>query len=236
MQTLVKLMLRLTTNVATSPASSARSSSAAARISSIASGRVSLNSATSSSLVSSSPSRPVLDRAVDGVGGSEREPVAVAVGRRGERRAARHEGRKALGEHLENARIDPLAVHVLGVDAEALGQRVAKRPQPLADLQRARERVLGRDVVAVGGQARRGRSRRPRRGRATSRRGSAAPGRRRRASAGGTRRRGASCRRARRARPTTASRPRLAHRRPRRAPCAQRRSLASAAMSATSAP
>ena len=51
-------MLRLTTKVACSPASSARSSSAATRISSITSGRVSENSAVSSSSLSSSPSRP----------------------------------------------------------------------------------------------------------------------------------------------------------------------------------
>ena len=48
-QTLETLMLRLTTNVTVSPASSARSSSAAWRMSSIASGRVSANSAVSSS-------------------------------------------------------------------------------------------------------------------------------------------------------------------------------------------
>ena len=58
-QTLVKLMLRLTTKVAVSPASSARSSSAAARISSMTSGRVSAKSAVSSSAVSASPSRPL---------------------------------------------------------------------------------------------------------------------------------------------------------------------------------
>ena len=51
-------MLRLTTNVTVSPASSARSSSAAWRMSSTASGRVSANSAVSSSGVSSTPSRP----------------------------------------------------------------------------------------------------------------------------------------------------------------------------------
>ena len=51
-------MLRLTTNVTVSPASSARSSSAAWRMSSIASGRVSANSAVSSSSVRRSPSRP----------------------------------------------------------------------------------------------------------------------------------------------------------------------------------
>ncbi len=62
----------------------------------------------------------------------------------------RHESREASGEHPEHRRIHPLPVHVLRVYAEALGQRVSERPQPLADLQRARERVLGRDVVAVG--------------------------------------------------------------------------------------
>ena len=50
-------MLRLTTNVTVSPASSERSSSAAWRMSSIASGRSSLNRAVSSSSVSSTPSR-----------------------------------------------------------------------------------------------------------------------------------------------------------------------------------
>jgi hypothetical protein len=51
-------MLRLTTNVTVSPASSTRSSSAAWRMSSIASGRVSANSAVSSSSDSGAPSRP----------------------------------------------------------------------------------------------------------------------------------------------------------------------------------
>ena len=50
-------MLRLTTNVTVSPASSARSSSAAWRMSSITSGRLSANIAVSSSGVSGSPSR-----------------------------------------------------------------------------------------------------------------------------------------------------------------------------------
>jgi hypothetical protein len=57
-QTFEMLMLRLTTKVTVSPASSARSSSAAWRMSSIASGRVSANSAVSSSSDSSIPSRP----------------------------------------------------------------------------------------------------------------------------------------------------------------------------------
>ncbi len=50
-------MLRLTTNVTVSPARSARSSSAATRIASIASGRVSANIAVSSCAVSGSPCR-----------------------------------------------------------------------------------------------------------------------------------------------------------------------------------
>ena len=50
-------MLRLTTNVTRSPASSARSSSAAWRMSSMTSGRLSANIAASSSGASSSPSR-----------------------------------------------------------------------------------------------------------------------------------------------------------------------------------
>ena len=52
-------MLRLTTKVTVSPASSERSSSAAWRISSIASGRVSANMAVSSSALSASPARPL---------------------------------------------------------------------------------------------------------------------------------------------------------------------------------
>ncbi len=58
MQTFVKLTLRLTTKVTRSPASSARSSSAATRISSITSGRVSANRPVSSSSLSASPLRP----------------------------------------------------------------------------------------------------------------------------------------------------------------------------------
>ena len=52
-------------------------------------------------------------------------------------------------DHVEDALLHPLGVHVLGVDAEPLGQRVAPRRQLLADLMRAGERLLGRDVVAV---------------------------------------------------------------------------------------
>ena len=57
MHTFDTLMLRLTTNVTVSPASSARSSSAAWRMSSIASGRVSANSAVTSPGSSAPPAR-----------------------------------------------------------------------------------------------------------------------------------------------------------------------------------
>ena len=70
-------MLRLTTNVTVSPASSARSSSAAWRMSSIASGRVSANSAVSSSGDSHSPSRPLAiapGTASRAIGRSSRRP------------------------------------------------------------------------------------------------------------------------------------------------------------------
>ena len=63
MQTLETLMLRLTTNVTMSPASSARSASAAWRMSSTTSGRVSENSAVSSSAVSALAVAGALDRA-----------------------------------------------------------------------------------------------------------------------------------------------------------------------------
>ncbi len=68
-------MLRLTTNVTVSPASSLRSSSAARRISSIAAERVSANSAVSSWGVSARPSRarsiaPGTRDGAIGVGGS----------------------------------------------------------------------------------------------------------------------------------------------------------------------
>jgi hypothetical protein len=56
MQTLDTLMLRFTTNVTVSPASSARSSSAAWRMSSITSWRVSENRPVSSSASSFAPS------------------------------------------------------------------------------------------------------------------------------------------------------------------------------------
>ena len=163
-------MLRLTTNVTVSPASSARSSSAAWRMSSIASGRVSANSAVSSSASSAPPARA---RAI--VSGAQRalRPVRPA------RAAPRDEAPEARLDHVEHALRDPLRVDVPRVDAQPLGQRHPVRREPLAHLVRRRERVLGRDVVAVGAQpAEVGRARR-RRAAATSPRGSAGPGCRR---------------------------------------------------------
>ena len=135
-------MLRLTTKVAVSPASSARSSSAATRISSITSGRVSANSAVSSSsrqrLAGAAPlDRPRRELRID---------LALAAPARA---AARDEAPVLELDQVEHPLLHPLGVEVLRVDAEALGQRVARGAEPLADLVGARERVLGRDVVAV---------------------------------------------------------------------------------------
>ena len=131
--------------------------------------------------------------------------IAVAVG--GHRFPARHERRETVRDRPEHRRLHPIPVHVLRIDAEPLGERVAERAQALADLQRTRERMLGGNVIAVGREAAEVVAP-PRRGRPTNRRGSAAPGCRRRASPSGTRRRGASCRRARSVTPRRASRDR----------------------------
>ena len=81
----------------------------------------------------------------------------------------------------------------LRVDAQPLGQREAVLRQALADLVRRRERVLRRDVVAVGAQpAEVGRAGRAP-ARATSPRGSAGSGSPRRASARASPRRAPSC-------------------------------------------
>ena len=140
-------MLRLTTNVTSSPASSARSSSAAWRMSSIASGRVSANSAVSSSGVSAAPSTGARDRARDAVGTQRSRRLRAPAA------APRDEAPVARLDDVEHALRDPFGVDVARVDAEALGQREALRREPLAHLVRRRERVLGRDVVAVGAEA-----------------------------------------------------------------------------------
>ena len=135
-------MLRLTTKVAVSPASSCRSSSAATRISSIASGRVSANSAVSSSSLSSTPSRPFAiargaSFAVDRLLAAPPRPPA------------RNEAPVLQLDHVEDPLLHPLRVHVLRIDAEPLGQRVALGRKLLTHLVRARERVLRRDVIPV---------------------------------------------------------------------------------------
>ena len=96
-------------------------------------------------------------------------------------------------DRVEHTLRDPLGVDVARVDAQALGQRDAVAPAALAHLMGRGERVLGRDVVAVGATARRGRWRRRPRARPTSPRGSAGSGCPRRASAGASRRSAASC-------------------------------------------
>ena len=109
--------------------------------------------------------------------------------------AARDERPVLELDRVEHALRDPVRIDVLRVHAQALGQRVALRLQPLAHLVRARERMLGRDVVAVGRQpAEVGRALAHER-RATSPRGWAGSGCRRPASARGSGARAASCRR-----------------------------------------
>ena len=111
-------------------------------MSSIASGRVSANSAVSSSGDSAAPSRA----------------LAIAPGTRSRRIGAllapprpapRDEAPVPQLDHVEHALLEPLRVHVLRVDAEPLGERVAARRELLAHPVQRRERVLGRDVVAV---------------------------------------------------------------------------------------
>ena len=95
---------------------------------------------------SHAPSRPCAIAAGD----------EVAADRRGSSR--RPEPRRGMNDQyfvlidVEHALRDPLGVDVLRVDAQPLGQRDAVGGQALAHLVRRRERVLGRDVVAVGAQ------------------------------------------------------------------------------------
>ena len=63
--------------------------------------------------------------------------------------AARDEAPVLELHHVEHSLVHPLRLQVLRVDAEALGQRVALWREALPHLVRARERVLGRDVIAV---------------------------------------------------------------------------------------
>ena len=142
-QTFDTLMLRFTTNVTVSPASSRRSESAAWRMSSIASGRVSANSAVSSSSLSAPPpcARSIARR-------HEVAPDRALLAAPG--RAARDERPVLHLDRVEHALLEPVRVHVLRVHAQALGERGAARSEPLAHLVDRRERMLRRDVVAVG--------------------------------------------------------------------------------------
>ena len=104
---------------------------------------------------SSSPVARPLDRRERGIAAAERRSAAVSpfvpLTENGARRG-RNVGKRSASTP-STAGSTHSSVHVLRVDAEPLGQRVAERPQPLADLERAREGMLGRDVVAVGGEA-----------------------------------------------------------------------------------
>ena len=136
-------MLRLTTNVTVSPASSARSSSAAQRISSITAGRVSANSAVSS-VGAQRAARRARARTARGAtsSASVERPPAGPIPRRG------MNDQYAALDHVEHRPRDPLRVDVLGVHAQPLGQRQALRAQPLAHL---------RSATGTGARARCGR-------------------------------------------------------------------------------
>ena len=68
------------------------------------------------------------------------------------RAATRDEAPVAALDHVEHALGHPLLVDVLRVDAQALGQRDAVGGQALANLVGRGERVLRRDVISVGAQ------------------------------------------------------------------------------------
>ena len=138
-----------------SPASRARSSSAARRMSSITSGRRSANSAVSSSRVSARPSRA---RSI--APGARSARIGTSAPPAG---AAPRDERPVLElDRVEHALRDPFLVDVLRVDAEALGQRVALGLQLLAHLVRARERHARARCGRRSRRGRRGRSRPPR--------------------------------------------------------------------------
>ena len=206
MQTLVKLMLRLTTKVAASPASSARSSSAATRISSITSGRVSAKSAVSSSSLSSSPSRPfsIARGATYGSTRALRAPAGTAAG---------NEAPVLELDHIEHALLHPLRIHVLRINAQPLGQRVAPRRHFASHLLRARERFPPARCGRRSRRARRGRWLPPQQARPPVARGSAESARRRLASTACTPQSGASSRRRKLPSPRRASRARCRWRR-----------------------
>jgi hypothetical protein len=56
-------------------------------------------------------------------------------------------------DHVEHTLCHPVRVDVLRIDAKPLRERVSLRREPLSDLVRTREGLLGGDVVPVRGQA-----------------------------------------------------------------------------------
>ncbi len=114
-------------------------------MSSIASGRVSPNSAVSSSGDEPLALAALGDRAGHQVA-ADRPLLAAA------RAAARDEAPVLQLDHVEHALLEPLGRHVLRVHAEPLGERIAPRRELLAHRVRRGERMLRRDVVAVRGQ------------------------------------------------------------------------------------
>ena len=120
-------MLRLTTKVARSPASSARSSSAATRISSIDL-RPGLGEQRGQLVLAQLlPLAPLGDRPR---GQARRSSGLLAPP---PRPPPRNEAPVLELDHVENPLLHPLGVHVLRVDAQPLGQRVAPAaPAPFA--------------------------------------------------------------------------------------------------------
>src|SRR4051794_14551835 len=165
MQTFETLMLRLTTKVTTSPFSSARSSSAAWRMSSIASGRVSANIAVSSSSVSAlahplDPPGARLGNPRGQPAPRQRPPPAplgdsprheVALDRplfTAPRATTRDEAPVLDLDGVEDALLHPVRVHVLRVDAKPFGEGVFGT-QPAAHAMNRRKRVLRGDVISI---------------------------------------------------------------------------------------
>ncbi len=88
---------------------------------------------------------PLLDRPWRGLGGDR--PVVPPPGA-----LARNEAPVLELHHVEDTLLHPARVQVLRIGAQPLGERVTGGLKALSDLVRAREGVLGRDVVAVGRQ------------------------------------------------------------------------------------